>query len=374
MKNILAENMLRFGTKNLNPDILRKLNEQAQSFDPTTDPNFETFYEKLTPKSKKYWDAQLVGPDKQPISAEDKASLYQIFLQRAQKKAKIAKKDVTKIIKRKLTSVVIGVTAAEVKKEPVAAPPVPEPSKPVVLTGTWPNVKDPAKLSNFYLKDDATAVLPENINQFKLLIQDLLEQVPPEYTIENVLVYAGASTSQVPTTFQGGEYGDDIKKGQVNNKYLATARCNEITKTLSDLIKTEIPNFTGQVAVDPPQLAANSGPQYTQKERTYFFGTGKLDPTKQDEYDKTYGPYKGSYGGVTIVAKMSDNEPPSPNESEPDEIVTTKSNWTIRLTWKPGFHWDFKIPKIYIGPRGHNIVKDFRSLKCASWGPTMFEL
>lgn len=370
MKNILLENMLRFGTKNLSntnlDDLLRTLNEQTFN----SDPNFAIFYSKLGARAKQYWDGKLVGPDKQPLSDTDKEQLYKVFLQKSQKKANIKKTDVTKLIKNELEKVSIGVTPAEVKIDSKPGTKTPA-DEPLVLTGTWPSVKNPNELSNFYLIDNAIDVSPENINHFNLLIQDLISSVPSSYAITNILVYAGASTSKVPTKYKGGDYGSDIQRGQQNNLFLVQDRCNAITTVLQDLVTKMIPNFTGTVTVDKPQLSPNNGPAYTSKQRSYYFGTGKMDPSKQAEYDKTYGPFKGSYGGVTIMAKLDKTKETEPSETPGGDIVTLKSNWSLSLTWESHFSvHDFlgSIPKLYIGKKGGQpIAKNMRNIRCPQW-------
>ena len=385
MKNILAENMLRFGTKNLNSkskDKIKFLVEQEQPkptdvkppiVEPTpnnpTDTNFDIFYSKLGPLSKQYWDGTKLSANKQPMAEADKTALYQQFLQRANNKAKANKTTVDEIIKKELDLITIGTSIADVITITKQTPDTPA-ADPIVITGTYPSVNDPAKLSNFYLEDDATIVLPENIERFKLLIQDLLSAVPKSATITKVDVYAGASTSKVPTTFQGGTY-KTIQQGQQNNVFLAQARCQAITQVLSDLIKTEIPNYTGTVNVLDPQLKPNIGPDYTETERTYFFGTGKLDPNKQTEYNEKYGPVKGSYGGVTISADENSKKEFEPTPGEPKVTTIPSAKWSILIRWKQrfSFHdWWKGIPKIFKGKRGGGVVwKEKARVFCPVW-------
>jgi len=191
------------------------------------------------------------------------------------------------------------------KRESIPAQEMPKP-EPNVYTAYYPdiNTRNP-QLDNFYLQDNAIAVSKENIASFNQLISELKSQISPDEKITRIEVLGASSTSQVPTTL-GGKV--DREKG---NEVLARKRCEAITATLDSLIKTNFPDYKGEI-IKRFDEKPNQGPAYTTKERKYFFGTGELDPSKKAEYEKMYGPYKGSYGSILIETMIIEQDPLPP--------------------------------------------------------------
>lgn len=187
------------------------------------------------------------------------------------------------------------------RTETIPAQEMPKP-EPNVYTAYYPDINTPnPKLDNFYLQDNAIAVSKENIASFNQLISELKSQISPDEKITRIEVLGGSSTSRVPTTLGGTV---EREKG---NEVLARKRCEAITDTLDNLIKTNFPDYKGEI-IKRFDEKPNQGPAYTTKERNYFFGTGKLDPSKKAEYEKIYGPYKGSYGSILIETMIIEQD------------------------------------------------------------------
>ncbi len=197
-------------------------------------------------------------------------------------------------------------------------------------TATYPdNTKQNPELQNFYLTDNDTTVTNERIESFNIMVSELKSLIPSTETIKEIHIRAGSSTSQVPTTYKKGKY-KTIEEGQQNNITLSSDRCLEIENSLNEIIKSQFPNDSSKIIIDSRDVKPNNGPSYTEKERKYFFGEfKKLDPTKKEEYDNKYGPYKGSYGSVMIITEGKYHD-----EYPPEEQTTSFEEYYITLQWK----------------------------------------
>lgn len=220
-------------------------------------------------------------------TADEKQQLIQAVTNDIKKHAKIKGYDFNKALNR------VSNATVRQRTETIPAQEMPKP-EPHVYTAYYPDINKPnPKLDNFYLDDNAIAVSKENIAAFNQLISELKSQISADEKITRIEVLGGSSTSQVPTTLGG------TVERERGNEVLARKRCEAITDTLDRLITTNFPDYTGEI-VKRFDEKPNRGPAYTTKERNYFFGTGKLDPSKKAEYEKMYGPYKGSYGTILI--------------------------------------------------------------------------
>lgn len=365
MKNILAENLLRFGAKGINENMLTQyLLEQSYK----NDPMFAVMYEKLGDRSKRYWDGKDKGAAGQIMTDEDRDKLLNTFTQKIVEKQQKTGNNQSKVLKS-VETVVIGSKKGEATSVIQAMP-----SQPIthVFTAVYPNNQQAnPELQNFFLSDNVVEVSPENEAKFKTLILDLVSSIPKNETITKIQVYAGSSTSKVPTTYgmaPGTKY-KTIEEGQQNNIALANARYDVIVNKLSELVKQLVPQFTGEILVapkSPEDVKPNNGPEYTQTEREYYFkGTtdGKVLPDKRAQYDKTYGPYKGSFGGVTIYTedRVGGTTPP-----EPETQVT--QDWSISLRLKSQPKENPKLPKIFKGNKGGGIIYNGKAkIGCACW-------
>lgn len=328
LERLLAQNMLRFGTKNLSAALKQKLTEQVTN--PKSSPLYNIMYDKLGDKSRRYWDGVTPGSDGNKMTDSDKLALLNTFSEKVTNKERLTKKNQNQVL-RLLNAVAIGSKPGEATQIQLAAPVAPKISE---YTAVYPDNQNlNPELQNFFLTDNIVEVSPANINKFKLMIADLISVIPENENITGITVYAGSSTSQVPTTYGKGAY-KTIAEGQQNNIALANARYDAIVTKLSELVKEQLPSFNGQIIIEPKSADTvkpnnSKGPVYTEKERAYYFSTGKLDPKLKTEYEAAYGPFKGSYGGVTLYT-TGQNIKTTPPEKE----VQVTATWNLRLDWK----------------------------------------
>jgi hypothetical protein len=361
LEKLLAENMLRFGTKNvLAKHVKPYLMEQTATY--TADPLYKELYALLGDQSKLAWDGKKPGKNGQPITDEDRAALLTSFKEKIAKKQQVTGKDQSKVLKS-IESVTItskpGEAKAIAQKEPTRVE--------HVFTAVYPdNQTANPELQNFFLNDNIVEVSETATEEFKKLITDLISSVPKDQTITRILVYAGSSTSQVPTTYgmPAGTRYKTIEEGQKNNVTLANARYDVVVNKLSELVKQLVPQFTGQIEIEPKSTSnvkPNNGPAYTTKEQQYFFSTGKLNPALKDKYEKLYGPFKGSYGGVTVYTEGSMSIVTTPE----DETQVTQ-NWMLSITPKR-ITADTSKPKKFAGGKGITIYNGVPKLDCPVW-------
>jgi hypothetical protein len=277
---------------------------------------------KLGNRSKRIWNE---------MDDASRQKLLDAAQQQITRHARIDKIDFDKSLNR-LKTVRIGTRPGETKSEklPVESQPVVE----IPYTATYPdNTKQNPELQNFYLTDNETAVSADRRAKFEAMVSELKSLIPSNETIKEIHIKAGSSTSQVPTKYKGGAY-KTIEEGQRNNIALAADRCAQIEAVLNEIVKQQFPGFTGKIVVDARDMKPNNGPAYTSTERSYFFGTGKLDPAKKSEYEEKYGPYKGSYGSVMVIAEGKAGIPTEAG----DEIQVPETEYYIDLGWggKPG--------------------------------------
>ncbi len=324
MKNILAENMLRFGVKNLNESKFKRrfLKEQEVTADPTQVKVLSLF----STKSMQIWGT---------IKPEEKTALLAKAKLQIEKHAKIKGYDYDKSLNNVSNTSVSG--KSEITTQP-APPPIVK--APTTYTAYYPDITTPnPELNNFYLTDNETRVSPENAKKFATLITELKAQIPANETIQKIELLGGSATSKVPTTI-----GNTVPVEQGNIE-LANRRCAAIVETLENLVKTTFPDYKGEIIkkfVPKP----NIGAAYTKTEQTYFFSEfKKLDPAKKAEYDKLYGPYKGSYGSILIETVA--NEPGRTQTFKPEETIV--NNYKITVGFK-----DMGIPSKPKTRRGSN--------------------
>jgi hypothetical protein len=314
MKNILAENMLRFRVKNLNESKLTRkfLKEQVTYSDGTESVVVGLFPE----RSKKLWAN---------IKPEEKTALMAKARLQIEKHARLKGYTYGKSLKN-VSNASIGGASETITT--AAKPPVVK--APTMYSAFYPDITQPnPELNNFYLTDNEIAVSANNQAKFASLIAELKAQIPADETIQKIEILGGSSTSKVPTTL-GGTFSRET-----GNVELAKRRCETIVATLDTLVKQTFPEFKGQL-IKKFDEKPNRGPEYTQTEKDHFFGTGKLNPKFKAEYDKLYGPFKGSYGSILIETIGN----------TPGEIVTFLPNETIVSNYKIvlGFK-DITIPK-----------------------------
>jgi len=308
LEKLLAENLLRFGIKNLNESDVENLNKLAeQSADSFESALVATFGDKST----RLWNA---------MSPEQKQKILDSAKEKIQGHARIKKVDFDKSLK-KVKSVRIGTRPGETT---ITKSSIQSVIESIPYTATYPdNTKLNPELQNFYLKDNAIAVLPDRKQKFVIMVSELKRLIPNDETIKEIHILAGSTTSQVPTT-----YGSkDGKSNMQNNVTLAEDRCKQIEATLDAIIKEQFPQYSGQIIIDQRQVEANRGPEWTNKDRTNAaFGR---PGNRTAEYNAKYGAYKGSYGSVMIIAegKIQEKTEDSTEEQVPD------TNYFISMSW-----------------------------------------
>ena len=254
------------------------------------------------------------------MSPEQKQKILDSAKEKIQRHASIKKVDFDKSLK-KVKSVRIGTRPGETTITKTSIKPVID---KIPYTATYPdNTKQNPELQNFYLKDNAIAVLPDRKQKFVQMVSELKSLIPNNETITEIHILAGSTTSQVPTT-----YGSkDGKSNMQNNVTLAEARCAQIEATLDAIIKEQFPQYSGQIIIDQRDVQANMGPEWTNADRTNAkFGT---PGNRTAEYNAKYGAYKGSYGSVMIIAegKIQVETEDSTEEQVPD------TNYYISMSW-----------------------------------------
>ena len=293
------------------------LNEQGQSRIGNNSDIEQVIVSKLGDLSKRKWN---------DMDPDSKQKLIDAARQKIVRHARIDKIDFDKSLKR-LKTVRIGTRPGETKLEKL--PIESQPAIEIPYIATYPdNTKQNPELRNFYLTDNETAVSADRRAKFEAMVSELKSLIPSNETIKEIRIKAGSSTSQVPTKYKGGAY-KTIEEGQQNNIALAADRCTQIEAVLNEIVKQQFPEFTGKIVVDSRDMKPNNGPAYTSTERSYFFGTGKLDPAKKSEYEEKYGPYKGSYGSVMVIAEGKSGDP----REAGDEIKIPDTEYYIALSW-----------------------------------------
>ena len=303
MKNILAENLLRFGVKNIGLDSVTKLQSLVEQVDPLE----SAIVAKLGDKSTKYWNE---------MTSEDKQKLLAAAKEKINRHAKIKKITFDKSLK-KMKNVLIGTKPGETTITKTTPEVVIE-EKP--YSATYPeNTKENPELQNFYLKDNET-IVPENRKQkFEIMVSELKSLIPTDETIKEIHIKAGSATSKVPTT-----YGGSGKSNIENNVTLAEDRCKQIEATLNDIIKAQFPQYSGQIIIDKRDVKANIGPEWTNADRQNpKFGR---PGNRTAEYNKKYGPYKGSV--MIIVEGKKQLETEKSTEKEIPQTV-----YRISIQW-----------------------------------------
>jgi len=369
MKYTLAENMLRFGPKNLSESDKVKLYQIVEQTTLSADVKDHTYFEAvvklLGDRSKRFWLGTDAGPGKIAMTDADRIAVLnhvQKYVERSMKIHGIT--DINKGLKI-LTGVVIDPIGVTTPTIPAESPPVPVYTP---YSGTYPAVGQAnPNLQNFYLDDNDIAVSAEKKSIFDALVKSLLASIPQNEKIVEVRISAGSATSKVPTTYPDklGTY-KTIPEGQKNNIALATDRINTIIASLDEVVKSNIPTMANNIKINTLQAEPNIGPDYTEKERAFFFGTGKLDPAKKSQYDSTYGPSKGSYGSVTIITLA---EKVIPSFTEPNTLVSQK--WQARVTINPGQKYKAPRKKSRLNktPGGGQtfVGGSFNTLSCPFW-------
>ena len=307
------------------------INEQEVSDKVKSHPYYNYLIDMVGDKSRGYWTGKYGADNKRDgvkMTDEDRLKILNSVQQKVVKSARI--NDISEDKAKKKFEKISIFTGKSGKEE---IPANPDEVSFEFYTGVYPDVENPNdQLSNFYLTDNEISVGEKQKEGFDVMVKSLLKLIGEnDEKIVGVKIRVGSSTSKVPTTYSGGEYSS-IEEGQKNNVPLVEDRGSEIEKVLKEIIIDNISEdtYSGGIEVVDAQLTPNNGTDYTSKEKKHFFSEfGKLDPAKKDEYEKMYGPYKGSYGSVTIITEGAIKDG---DEFDPDVIISQE--WGVRMVLK----------------------------------------
>lgn len=197
---------------------------------------------------------------------------------------------------------------------------------PVALPIAYPP-KDPnlPALQNFF-GDDQYQVSSEQQAAFANMLQQAAQYCKTQGTILEVQYKAGSSTSKVPTGFPGG------------NKALTDKRLQSLETVLASTISNNADLQGIKVTKLNPERKVEVGPNYDREK--YSLDKRKANPSVKTEYDKIYGPHRGSYGEFVIIYQPNPERPTDPETSI--EYIPV-GNWAIKVDWHK-----IRIPSITI--------------------------
>jgi hypothetical protein len=318
MKKFIIEESEKERILNMHKNAIKRqyLTEQEQ------DPLYSVIVDNLGDLSRRLWDK---------LSEEEKNALVAAGKIRVEKRVTALTNRGKKVTYegelKNIDSVQIKTRPGQTEQNSTV-PPVPI---EIPYIATYPdNTKQNPELQNFYFKDNTTEVSPEREEDFNIMVSELRSLIPQNEKIKEIRIQAGSTTSKVPTTYGRGKY-NTIREGQENNITLANDRCAKIEESLKKIVAIYFPEDVDKTTIGERDLKPNNGPDYTEKERTYFFGTGELDPGKKSEYESKYGPHKGSYGSVMVITEGISKEDFQPKE---DEIKVNE--YYLTITFKGG--------------------------------------
>jgi len=197
--------------------------------------------------------------------------------------------------------------------------------------------KDPnSPLVQNFFGDDQFVVSGEQKASFNSMLQQAVEFCKSQGTILEVQYKAGSSTSKVPTSFAGGNAG------------LTDARLKAIEETLTSTISGNADLKGIKITKLAPERLVEVGPAYDRAK--YSLDKRKANPAVNDEYNKIYGPYRGSYGEFVIIYQPKPE--PSPEVPGEDVKYTPVGNWAIKVDW-----YEIRIPSITIPKIGKLPIK-----------------
>lgn len=222
----------------------------------------------------------------------------------------------------------------EIKQEEVATQPVdietPYPSK---------SMNDPA-VRDFF-KDDQLIISSEQKTGFQNALSEAISAAQQIGTIIEVGYAAGSSTSKVRTAYKSTEYSPK------NNETLVDDRLKEIERVMSEIIDANeaLKGVPKVFRKDKRERYPNNpmSPEWGDAERKKYplikrqkmvdgKPNPKFDQRVADEYDRIYGPYRGSFGSFYLKVQ--------PNPEVMSETVTFEevsytagANYTIQAGW-----------------------------------------
>jgi len=199
---------------------------------------------------------------------------------------------------------------------------------PIVRTVTYPDIKDGnnAAAQNFF-GDNQSQVTPEQKKIFAEYLQGAIKSLQDAgVTLTEIRYNAGASTSKVHTGYKGIGVPLDTVTTEDNNKILVQDRLNSINATLKAVIQENPIAKSLKIVENPSDSKPNQGPTYAKGQ--WKFVNGKISPDQQAAYEKTYAPYRSSFGAFTLIGVTKPNLDTSTTVD-----YTGTGKWRIKLIW-----------------------------------------
>ena len=292
------------------------------------------------------------------MEENDKIKILESYKQKADK----TKNDISNALKISWRQ--SGVKQEEIiKTEEIPGEPITIKSGPIF----FPNDQSVAKA---FFKDDQANLTPGYENSIKDAIMEMKNSIPEGATITKLEFSAMASTSVVPSDFNG-----DKKWTQQENEDLVKARASKVV----ELAKAgfEAAGLADKATEMPAKLIPNNNgggesAQWGDAQRAkYSLANRKSDPAVRQAYESIYGEYK--FSGVIIELEYQLTE--TTTKTEDTFAETVSGDWTSYITWykqstgdkiKSKFR-NVKIPNFNMKQSGKSYVGTKVSNACPKW-------
>lgn len=202
------------------------------------------------------------------------------------------------------------------------------PGEPTVIKSGpifFPNDQSVAKA---FFKDDQVNLTPGYENSIKDAIMELKNSIPKGATITKLEFSAMASTSVIPSDFNG-----DKKWTQQENEDLVKARAAKVIELAKEGFKAA--GLADKATEMPAKLLPNNhgggeSAKWGDVERNkYSLAKRKSDDKVREEYESIYGEYR--FSGVIIELEYQLSE--STTQTKEAVTGTTSGVWRSSITW-----------------------------------------
>ena len=222
-----------------------------------------------------------------------------------------------------------------------------------------------------FFRDDKADLTPGYENSIKDAIMKLKQSLPKGAEITKLEFGSVASTSVVPSDFNG-----DKKWTQEENETLVKARAAKV----SELAKQGFADaglsdkaVEAQSILIPNNNGGGESAVWDDKQRAkYSLAKRKSDPKVREAYEAIYGPYK--YSGVIIELEYKLTTPTTETQETTEETVD--GDWTSYITWYKQSTGDkikssfkkIEIPNFKLGKTtGKSYVGTKAGVMCPKW-------
>ena len=219
------------------------------------------------------------------------------------------------------------------------------PGEPVIVKSGPIFFPENQSVAKAFFKDDRADLTKGYENIIKDAIMKLKQSLPKGAEITKLEFGSVASTSVVPSDFNG-----DKKWTQEENKTLVKARAAKVSelakKGFVDAGLSDKAVETQAILV-PNNNGGGESALWDDKQRTkYSLEKRNSDPKVREAYEAVYGPYK--YSGVIIELEYKLTTPTT--ETQETAAETVDGDWTSYITW-------------YKQSTGDNIKRSFAKIK-----------